>query len=162
VRTHLMRTLAVVALGAVTALVPVAAGASLAATKNGCKYLKASEVTGVLGVPVKKTKAPAAPPTAAVCGYKVTVGQSVNLWVQGGAGGAAGFSTAKEAFAADVEPVTGLGSKAFYVGNNLNTAYVLKGSTLIYVQYVAFGEGPDAATVKDDVTRLTKIVRRRV
>jgi hypothetical protein len=158
---HFTRSLAVVGLGIVTALVPAAAGASVAAAKNGCKYLKVSEVSAVLGVPITKTKPPLAPSSVKVCGYKVTDDQTVNLWVQSGAGGTAGFSAAKQTFAADIEPVTGLGSKAFYVGNNLNTVYLLKGDTLVYVQYVTFG-GPDAATVKDAVTKLAKTVRGRV
>lgn len=162
-RAHLARFLPVAVLGAVLVLAPTGAGASVAASKNGCKYLKGSEVTEVLGTAVKKAKSPVAPPSTEVCGYKVTAeaGQSVNLWVQGGAAGAAGYAGAKRAFKDDVEPVSGLGRKAFYVGGGLNTAYMLSGDTLVYVQYVAIG-GPDDATVKDDVTQLAKIVLGRI
>jgi hypothetical protein len=165
VRTQLARIVGVAALGAALVLVPTAAGASVPATKNGCKYLKASEVTTVLGTPVKKGKPPVGPPTVQVCGYKVTgqAGQSVHLWVQHDGASATVFKEAKQLSASDVEPVTGLGPKAFYIGGGLNTAYVLQGGTLVYVQYVAFGEGaPDAATVKDDVTQLTKTVLGRI
>ena len=161
-RSHLTKILAVVALAAAIAVVPASAGASVAETKNGCKYLKAAEVKTALGVAVTKGRKPAGPPEVSVCGYQLAAaGGSVNLWVQKGSTASAGFDLAKRTFASHVETITGFGKKAFYVTGGLNTLYVLKGSTLIYVQIVRLPD-PDPATTKTQVTALAKIVVGRV
>jgi hypothetical protein len=64
-------------------------------------------------------------------------------------------------FKSDVEKVSGFGKKAFYVGGGLNTLYVLKGDTLVYVQYVAL-DLDDQAVFKDAVTQMMKIVLQRI
>ena len=161
-RSHLTKILVVGVLAALAAFVPGSAGASVAETKNGCKYLKASDVKTAIGVVATKSKKPVGPPTVFVCGYKLAAaGGSVNLWVQKGSSASAGFDAAKRAFAADVEAITGFGKKAFYVSGGLNTLYVLKGGTLIYVQIVRLPD-PDPATTKTQVTALAKIVVARV
>ena len=137
------------------------AGATTARTKSGCSLLKKSDVEKVLAEQVKKGAKPPAPPATLVCGYDVLggVGRSVNVWVQRD-GGDFAYKTAKTTFKDDVEKVSGFGKKSFYVGGGLNTLYVLKGDTLVYVQYVAL-DVDDAAAIKDAVTRLTKIVVKR-
>jgi len=163
VRSHLTKILVIGVLAAVAAVVPVSAGASVAATKNGCKYLKASEVKTALGVAATKGRKPAGPPAVAVCGYDLpgTTG-SVNLWVEkDGSVASAGFDAAKKAFSSDVEAVSGFGKKAFFVSGGLNTLYVLKGSTLVYVQIVRIPD-PDPASTKTQVAALTKIVVGRI
>jgi hypothetical protein len=161
-RSHLTKILVIGALAVATALVPASAGASVAETKNGCKYLKASDVNTALGVTVTKSAKPPGPPTVAVCGYKLPPpGGSVNLWVQKGSLASTGFDQAKRAFSHDVEAITGFGSKAFYVTGGLNTLYVLKSGTLIYVQVVRFPD-TDPATTKTQVTALAKIVLGRI
>jgi pantoate kinase len=161
-RSHLTKILVISALAAATALVPASASASVAETKNGCKYLKASEAKTALGVAVtKSSRQPPGPPDVLVCGYKLAAaGGSVNLWVQKGSTASAGFDAAKRAFSSDVEAITGFGKKAFYVAGGLNTLYVLKGGTLIYVQIVRIPD-PDPATTKTQVTALAKIVLGR-
>jgi hypothetical protein len=164
-----MRTRAALAPLVVGALIALgaSAGASVATKTNGCKVLKASDVTRVTGLPAKKaTQQPPAPSSFSVCGYSLTdPGQvrSVNIWVQPNDGTIAkiGFTTAKKAFADKVEPVSGFGKNAFFVGGGLNTLYVLKGDTLLYVQYVAFGD-PDAAGIKTKIEQLTKAALARV
>jgi len=144
------------------ALLGAPAGATAPAAKNGCKYLKPAEVNRITGLTFVKGKTPPAPASSAVCSYAVAGDPSteVTLWVQPGSYGAAGFKAAKKAFAANTEPVSGLGSKAFYAGD-VHTVYVLKGGTLVYVQYLALGN-PDAAALKDATVQLTKVVNGRV
>jgi hypothetical protein len=146
---------------AVTLLV-APAGATAPAAKNGCKYLKLSEVNRITGLTFAKGEAPPSPPSVAVCGYAVAGDPStaVNLWVQPGSTGALGFKAAKKAFAADTQAVSGLGSKAFYAGG-VHTVYVLKGGTLVYLQYLS-ANNPDDAALKDATVKLTKVVSGRV
>jgi len=138
------------------------AGATAPAAKNGCKYLKLSEVNRITGLTFAKGEAPPSPPSVAVCGYAVAGDPSttVNLWVQPGSSGARGFKVAKKAFAPDTESVTGLGSKAFYA-TGVRTVYVLKGGSLMYVQYSS-PTNPDDAALKDAAVELTKVVSGRV
>lgn len=144
-------------------LLAAPAGATAPAAKSGCKYLKLSEVNRITARTFAKGEPPPAPSSAAVCGYTVPDDPttSVNLWVQAGPYGAAGFKASKEAFAANVEAVSGLGKKAFYAGGGVNTVYVLKGSTLIYVQYLSFGNA-DTAGVKAAAVEMTKVVTGRI
>lgn len=160
---HLVKVLAVVTLGASLGLVPAAAGASVAGANSNCKYLKASEVAHAIGTKVKKGPNPPGPSTTQVCSYiprHSTLPSSVNVWVQSGDASSIGFSTAKTAFKDNIESTHSLGSKSFYVGGGINTAYVLKGSTLVYVQYVNLRG--DAAKIKAAVIKLTKLVLHRV
>jgi hypothetical protein len=154
----------VVATLSVAAVVP--AGATVAAKKpNACKVLKASEVTTVTGFTATKSATQQqGPPGAGICGYTLadqTV-RTVSVFVQPGSATTAklGFTTAKKAFKDQLEPVTGFGKNAFYAGGGLNTLYVLKGDTLLYVQYVAIGADP--ATIKANVEAMTKIAVPRV
>lgn len=154
----------VAALVAAALLATVApASASVAAAKNGCKLLKRFEVANVLDAKIAKAAKPTAPPETRVCGYTVVgaLGRSVNLWVDEGSAATAGFSTAKQVFGKDVEKVSGFGKKAFYVGGGLNTLYVLKGDSLVYVQYVAL-DLDDQDVFKDAVSQMMKIVLQRI
>jgi hypothetical protein len=153
---------AALAVAFTVALLGAPAGATAPAAKNGCKYLKLAEVNRITGLTFVKGEAPPAPASSAVCGYAVAGDPStaVNLWVQPGSSGAAGFKAAKKAFAANAETVSGLGSKAFYAGD-VHTVYVLKGGTLAYLQYLAQGN-PDEAALKDATVKLTKVVNGRV
>lgn len=148
---------------AAVALLTVPAGATAPGAKNGCKYLKVSEVNRITGRTFVKGENPPAPPTVAACGYAVTDDPTtqVNVWVQPKPQTALAFTTAKKAFADSAEPVSGLGKKAFYAGEGVNTVYVLKGSTLVYVQYLALGNS-DAAGVKDATVAMTKLVTGRL
>lgn len=156
-----------VVLAAVVAVVlpagATASGATAPGAKNGCKYLKVSEVNRITGLTFVKGEQPPAPPTVAACGYVVTDDPTtaVNVWAQPKPQTALAFKTAKKAFADSAEPVTGLGKKAFYAGEGVNTVYVLKGSTLVYVQYVALGNS-DTAGIKDATVEMTKLVTSRV
>ena len=146
-------------------VVPAAfAEASVPAAKKGCKYLKVSEVTRITGKEFKKGKPPSAPGPIAVCGYEAVgeVGTGVYLWVDKTDIADDGFKGAEAAFDKDGVEVDGFGKHALYIGDGLNTLYVLRGGTLVYVQYVTFGGDSDPATVRDAVEKITKIVLRRV
>ena len=156
---QLVKVLAVAVLGAGLAF--ASAAASVAAANPNCKYLKASEVALAIGTKVKK--GPSGPSGAQVCAFVPKHSQlpaAVNVWVQSDSAASIGFSTAKTAFKANIESTRSLGRKSFYVGGGLNTAYVLKGNTLVYVQYVNLGGDP--AVIKTAVVKLTKLVLHRV
>jgi hypothetical protein len=162
VQRHVTRFFAIAVIGAVLTLVPDAAGASAAANSN-CKYLKASEVSRAIGTKVKKGPKPPGPASAQGCGYipkASTLRQAVNVWVVKDSSAAIAFSVAKSTFKTSITAKGFLGKKSFFVGGNLNTAYVLKGSTLVFLQWVDL-QG-DAATIKAAVIKLTKLVVRRV
>ncbi len=157
---------ALVLAGAVLMATVVPAGATVAVKKpNACKVLKASEVTTVTGFTA--TKSPTqqqGPPGAALCAYTLadpTV-RNVSVFVLPGSATTAkvSYATAKRAFKDQLEPVVGFGKSSFYAGGDLNTLYVLRGDTLLYVQYVAIGADP--ATIKANVEAMTKIALRRV
>lgn len=159
---QLVKIAAVAGLGAALALAPAAAGASVVAANSNCKYLKASEVARAIGTPVKKGPNPPGPSSTHVCSYvpkQSPLPQAVNVWVQSGGASSIGFSTAKTAFKANLEATHSLGGKSFYVSGGINTAYVLKGNTLVYVQYVNLNGDP--AKIKAAVIKLTKLVVRR-
>lgn len=139
------------------------ASASTRAAGSACSLLRKVEVEKVIRVDVEKGAKPVAPPDVRVCAYDVVgdPGRSVHLWVQTGDDAKPGFAMAKAVFEDDVERVSGFGKRAFYVGGGLNTLYVLKGSTLLYVQYVAPDSGAPTE-VKRAVAAMTKIVLRRL
>jgi hypothetical protein len=143
------------------------AGASVAAKPNACKVVKASEVTSVTGfTATKETKQQQGPPNAGICGYSLEdpgIVRNVSVFVQPDDTTTAriGFKTAKKAFKDQIEPVTGFGRNAFYAGGGLNALYVLKGDTLLYVQYVAMG-ADDPATIKANVEAMTRIALPRI
>jgi len=123
-------------------------------------------VTRVTGfAATKSTKQQQGPPGAGICGYSLddTTTRNVSVLVQHGDRqvNQIGYRTAKAAFKNQVEPVSGFGKNAFYAGGGLNTLYVLKGDTLLYVQFVALGD-TDAAGIKDKVVAMTKIAVARV
>jgi hypothetical protein len=157
-------TFAAVALTASVA--PV--GATVAAKPNACKVLKASEVTRVIGFPATRlVDQQQGPPGSGICGYSLddpsTPTRNVSVLVQKGNSQDTkiGYRTAKAAFKDQIEPVSGFGKNAFYAGGGVNTLYVLKGGTLLYVQYVVLGDD-DEARIKADVVAMTKIAVPRV
>ena len=146
-----------------TLLATTAGATAPAGVTNGCRYLKLSEVNRITGLTFVKGKNPPSPSPLTACGYVLTDDPTtvVNLWVQPKPQTALAFKTAKEAFADSAEPVTGLGKKAFYAGEGVNTVYVLKGDTFVFVQYLALGND-DTAGVKDATVKMTKLVTGRV
>jgi hypothetical protein len=110
---------------------------------------------------VARASSPPAPDGVTRCDYDVgdTMDASVHVWVQ--RDGAEGFSLAKRAFAADVEPVEGFGKRAFYVAGGFDVLYVLRKGTLVYVQHSTPVTGDDAVT-EATVWQLMKIVLTRL
>lgn len=161
------RALLAVALVTTGTALAAPAGASVAQKPNACKVVKASEVTTVTGFPAaKEATQQQGPPNAGICGYTLTdpgTVRNVSIFVQPGSASTAksGFRVAKKTFKDQLEPVTGFGKNAFYAGGGLNALYVLKGDTLLYVQYVAMG-ADDPATIKANVEAMTKIALPRI
>ncbi len=159
----MLRSRSVIAIwfAAVLVLLATPVGATVPEAKNGCKYLTLREVNEITGLTFVKGARPPGPAVIAACGYTVPDDPttSVNVWVQRGSSAASGFTTAKEAFAAAAETVSGLGKKAFYA-SDVSTVYVLKAKTLVFVQYVSIGNA-DEAGVKDVAVELTHAVIER-
>jgi hypothetical protein len=157
-RHRLAKPFAVAVLGASLSIVPAVVGISVAAARSRCKVLKASEVAAILDTPVKPGRPPVAPAGTHPCSFvpkDSSLHVSVNVWVDAQSGGRTAFSIAKDTFKADIEPSPELGKKSFYVGNGLNTAYVLRGDTLIYLQYIDFNGDP--TDIKSKVLDLMKV-----
>jgi hypothetical protein len=151
---------------AVAGFVATPASAIAKATPNACKVLKASEVTHATGFTATKAKQqPAAPSGAGICAYTLsdTAASTVSVFVQLDAGRVAkrGYASAKQQFADTLEPVAGFGKQAFYVGGGLDTLYVLKGDSFLFVQYAATGVD-DPTAIKPIVETMTKKAAARV
>ena len=150
---------------AVAAVSTGPAGASVTAKLDGCKVLKASEVTRITGFAATTTPVGTRSKGEAGCSYALDdlAPHSVLLVVQknGGQNSKIAYRTTKAAFKDQIEPVSGFGKNAFYAGGGLNTLYVLKGGTLFYVQYIVLAD-TDAAGIKDDVVAMAKIAQPRV
>lgn len=142
----------------------VGSGTALAApVKKACALVKPSELSAQFaGAPVEKGPRPPGPPTATTCMLEVGAGApgggSVALFLQRGAEAKAGFRVAKRQFAGNTTDVTGLGRKAFEAGD---VVWVLKGSTLFYVQGLFYGDGKPA-DLKDRLVALAVLAYDRV
>jgi hypothetical protein len=154
----------------VAALAAAAVGAgpvsaSVAAKPDGCKVLKASEVTRITGFTAKKIALGGGSQGAGGCAYALDdlAPHTVTLIVQknGGEDSKIAYRTAKTVFKDQIEPVSGLGRSAFYAGGGIDTLYVLKGGTYVSVQYTALGDA-DQARIKADVVAMTRIALSRV
>lgn len=163
VRAAMMSAAVLVAVGAVAAVTPVPADA--ASKKSACGVLTNAQVSTATGATASSGKPPNAPTTTAVCGYKLSDGGSVNLWVDKTASAKPAYSLAKRTFKSDAESVTGLGSNAFYTPS-VRTAYGLKGNTLVYVQFLPSGSSivdPGAGVQgKDQTGELLRDALKRV
>jgi len=140
-----------------------AAFASPASAAKACRYLKSAEIRRVVGVAtVTKAVSPGAPSGVTRCDFDVGTADdaSVHVWVQRDEDADDGFAAAKEVFAGEVEPVPGLGKRAFYVGDGFNVFYVLRAGTLAYVQYTTPSD--DDAVTRATVEDLAKIVLARI
>jgi len=163
-----MRKRRVVVVALVVAVAAVStgpAGASVTAKLDGCKVLKASEVTRITGFAATTTPVGTRSKGEAGCSYALDdlAPHSVLLVVQknGGQNSKIAYRTTKAAFKDQIEPVSGFGQNAFYAGGGIDTLYVLKGGTYVSVQYTALGDA-DQARIKDDVVAMTKIALSRV
>ena len=163
-----MRKRLVVVVALVVAVAAVStgpAGAAVTAKLDGCKVLKAAEVTRITGFTAKKLALGGGSQGAGGCAYALDdlAPHTVTLIVQknGGEDSKIAYRTGKTVFKDQIEPVSGLGRSAFYAGGGIDTLYVLKGGTYVSVQYTALGDA-DQARIKDDVVAMTKIALSRV
>jgi hypothetical protein len=142
----------------------VGSGSAFAApVKKACALIKPSELSAQFaGAPVEKGPRPPGPPTATTCMLEVGAGApgggSVALFLQRGADAKEGFRVAERQFASSAADVTGLGRKAFEAGD---VVWVLKGSTLFYVQGLFYGEAKPA-DLRDRLVALAALAYERV
>ena len=118
-----------------------AVGEHVRAAKKGCKYLQALRRSSASRARTsRRAKAPTAPGPVAVCGYEATRRGRHRRSTSG----STRHDIAERSFeerrrqpsTRTVSAVDGFGKNALYVGGGLNTLYVLRGDTLVYVQYV--------------------------
>lgn len=129
---------------------------------KACALLKASELSArFAGAPVEKGPRPPGPPTATTCMLEVGTGTpgggSVALFLQHGADAKAGYRLARRRFAGVDTDVTGLGRTAFEAGD---VVWVLKGSTLFYVQGLFYGDAKPA-DLEDRLVALARLAYDR-
>lgn len=115
-----------------------AAPARAAGSKpNACTVLRRSVIESVLGEDVARSKREQATPRrASVCNWDVGApesGEVVSVWLQRGKAAKKGYRTAVDLFGDAGEDLPFLGRRAFYAAD-VGTVYVLRGSTLLYVQ----------------------------
>ena len=155
------------AIGIVTAVAlasfVVAGPAGAKPVKKACALVTPSELSAQFaGAPVEKGPRPPGPPTATTCMLEVGTGApgggSVALFLQRGDEAKDGYALAKRQFKGSTTDVTGLGRKAFEAGD---VVWVLKGSTLFYVQGLFYGDGKPA-DLKDRLVALAALAYDRV
>jgi hypothetical protein len=159
--THRRRPASIIAALVVLAgVLAVPTTAAAAPVKKACALVKPAEIAAQFpGGEVVKGEKPAGPPGASTCKYDIgTDGASaVAIFLQRGADAKAGYANAKQ-LSDDAVSLTGLGKKAFVSGG---VVWVLKGSTLFYVQGLFFGPNAPADTTPG-LTALAQAAYRRV
>jgi hypothetical protein len=131
-------------------------GAAVASAGESCEYLERAEVQKAIGHKVKLGPAPDG--VGGECAFRVRGAGSdvVNVWVLEGDDAKTGYDVGKQLAGDEAEKVRGVGDKAVYTGDPLNTLYALDGDTLVYLQYyVLFGDD-SPKDVKRAVVKLTK------
>jgi hypothetical protein len=134
--------------------------AGAAPVKKACALVKPAEIAAQFpGAEVVKGEKPAGPPGASTCKYDIGTdgSKAVAIFLQRGADAKAGYANAKQ-LSDDAVPVTGLGKKAFVSGD---VVWVLKGSTLFYVQGLFFGPNAPADPIPG-LTALAQAAYERV
>ena len=139
------------------ALVAGALGATAAgAAAPPCDVLRRTEVERAIGHRVKGADPPSGVGGACSFTVKGASGDTVNVWVLEGDDARIGFEVGKELGGDDAVPVPKLGDDAVYIGEPLNTAYVLDDDTLVYLQYYVFSGDDTPKQVKRAVVALTE------
>jgi len=120
-------------------LVGALAAPGRAATREptACTVLRRAAIESVLGDEVSRSKREQVTPrSATVCNWDVGArgsGEIVSVWLQRGKPAKKGYRTADHLFGDAGEQLPFLGRRAFYAAD-VGTVYVLRGSTLLYVQ----------------------------
>jgi hypothetical protein len=151
--------------GATLAAGAAPGGASLGSRAGVCSLLREREVERVLAASVTKTKPVQPPVGASLCSWTVDGthgGRLVAVYLARGAGAKRGYEDASDVYTGDArERVTGLGRRAFYAVP-VRSVYVLRDSTLVYVQNVDGSGLADPVELRDDAVALARLVVRRL
>lgn len=151
-----------IAAGVLLASLAIALPALAAPVKKACALLEPSEISAQFaGSPVERGERPPGPRSATTCMLEVGSGApgsgSVALFLQRGGDAKAGYRLARRQLGATQTEVSGLGRKAFEAGD---VVWVLKGSTLFYVQGLFYGENRPA-DLDDRLVALARLAYAR-
>jgi len=120
-----------------------------------CDVLTRREVQRAIGHRVE----PGDPPmgVGGRCSFSVRGAPTdlVSVWVLEGDDAQTGFEVGKKLGGEDAVAVPKLGEDAVYLGDPLNTAYVLDDGTLVYLQYYVLSGDDSAQDIKRAVVSLT-------
>jgi hypothetical protein len=136
-----------------------------AAPPKACSILKRADIEPVVGASVTKfAKEQDTPKSATICNWDIGApasGALVSVWVQRGKDARKGYKDAVRVFGQDAEQLGDLGSRAFY-SPRAGTAYVLDGSTLLYVQRLDATGATDVTALRDQAVQLTELALGRL
>ena len=144
-----------IAAAALSLIVTSSGMSSAGAGANRCDVLTRREVQRAIGHPVTVAEAPSG--VGGRCSFVVKGAPTdmVNVWVLDGDDAEAGFEVGKQIGGEDAVRVPKLGRDSVYIGDPLNTAYVLEDGTLVYLQYYVFSGDDSAKDIKRAVVTLT-------
>jgi hypothetical protein len=138
------------------AVVTVVVAPPASAGETTCDVLKRGEVQRAIGHKVKSADPPSGVGGACSFTVKGAPGDMVNVWVLEGDEAETGFDVGKQLGGDDAVDVPKLGDDAVYLGEPLNTAYVLDDGTLVYLQYYVFSGDDSPKQIKRAVVTLTE------
>jgi hypothetical protein len=144
------------------ALVTASIGVSAAgAGGTTCEVVKEAEVERAVGHDVTAADPPQG--VGGTCSFTVdgSPADAVNVWVLDGDDAKTALEVGKQIGGKDAVDVPKLGDDAIYLGDPLNTAYVLKDGTLVYLQYYVFSGDDSPKQIKRAVVAMTKKAIRR-
>ncbi len=147
------------------AAIPWPASAGAPKQPTACKVLARAEIREVVGTSVQRSKRRQhTPKSASICNWDVggrDSGAIVSVWVQRGRPARQGFDVSERVFGIGSEPLPQLGRLAFY-SPDAGAAYVLDGSTLLYVQRLDETGDTDATALRDQAVALTELAVERL
>lgn len=136
-------------------------GGIAAAGDESCDVLKEAEVERATGHLVTAADPPEG--VGGACSFAVegSPADTVNVWVLEGDEADEGFRTGEQIGGDDADELPKLGEDAVYLDDPLNTAYVLRDGTLVYLQYYVFSGDDTPKQIKKAVVKMTKTAIRR-
>jgi hypothetical protein len=156
---------AAVLIVSVTMLVVAVPVASAAVPPNACAVLHRADIEDIVDASVKRSQREQhTPKSASICNWNVggsRGAQLVSVWVQRGKPARQGFDVSERVFGLGSEALPQFGRLAFY-SEEAGAAYVLRGSTFLYVQRLDQTGGTDPATLRDQAVELTDLALERV
>jgi len=141
--------------------VPATAGVAGALGDDRCDVLSVTEVERAIGHPVTPTDPPKG--VGGACAFTVdgAPADAVNVWVLHGDDAEEGFEVGQQIGSDDAVELPTLDDDAFYLGDPLNTAYVLRDGTLVHLQYYVFSGDDTPKQIKKAVVKMVKRAIKR-